>query len=233
VARYAIMGRIANQINLLRYFGKYRKRRTPDCYDRLLASITGMNDLAKELLAVQGRCIDEVRGLLLSIEGRAGSFYWEGVKALLDGKIDFAGRQGRGATDPVNACLNYGYGILYSTAWGALTTAGLEPFAGFLHVDRPGKPSLVLDFVEEFRATVVDRAVIALLGKGTVPEMDGDRLDEASRRTLAERVLARLEAEEHYEDKKYRLKTIITRQARHLATFLRREGPYQPFVGGW
>jgi CRISPR-associated protein Cas1 len=41
--------------------------------------------------------------------------------------------------------------------WGAALNAGLEPFAGFLHVDRPGKPSLVLDLVEEFREPVVDR----------------------------------------------------------------------------
>ena len=48
--------------------------------------------------------------------------------------------------------------------------AGLEPFAGFLHVDRPGKPSLVLDMVEEFRQPVVDRAVIAAIGRGTAIE---------------------------------------------------------------
>ena len=57
----------------------------------------------------------------------------------------------------MNALLNYGYGILYSQVWSALTLAGLEPFAGFLHVDRPGKPSLVLDFIEEFRQPIVDQ----------------------------------------------------------------------------
>jgi CRISPR-associated protein Cas1 len=45
--------------------------------------------------------------------------------------------------------------------------AGLEPFGGFLHVDRPGKPSLVLDLIEEFRQPIVDRAVLACLTKGT------------------------------------------------------------------
>ena len=55
--------------------------------------------------------------------------------------------------------------------------AGLEPFAGFLHVDRPGKPSLVLDLVEEFRQPVVDRAVIAAIagGRRSKPARDADR----------------------------------------------------------
>src|SRR5439155_51969 len=66
----------------------------------------------------------------------------------------------------VNASLTYGYGILYSQVWGAVLNAGLEPFAGFLHVDRPGKPSLVLDLTEEFRQPVVDRAVIAHVNLG-------------------------------------------------------------------
>ena len=44
--------------------------------------------------------------------------------------------------------------------------AGLEPFAGFLHVDRSGKPSLVLDLMEEFRQPVVDRAILSWLNKG-------------------------------------------------------------------
>ncbi|MGI6604033.1 MAG: CRISPR-associated endonuclease Cas1 [bacterium] len=58
---------------------------------------------------------------------------------------------------PTNACLNYGYGILYQQCETALILAGLDIFAGFLHVDRPGKTSLVYDFMEEFRQPVVDR----------------------------------------------------------------------------
>ena len=97
------------------------------------------------------------RPALLNREGRAGAQYWAGVAALLDGKAAFAGREHRGTEDPVNAALNYGYGILQSQVWSAITLAGLEPFAGFIHVDRPGKPSLVLDLMEEFRQPVVDR----------------------------------------------------------------------------
>jgi CRISPR-associated protein Cas1 len=91
----------------------------------------------------------------------------------------------------VNSALNYGYGILYTQVWGALMNAGLEPFAGFLHVDRPGKPSLVLDVIEEFRQPIVDRAVIAMLTKGVKIETREGLLTDESRRTCSRYVLRR------------------------------------------
>ena len=100
------------------------------------------------------------------MEGVAGRLYWEAVKEIVESKVEFMGRVHRGASDAVNALLNYGYGILYSHVWGAVANAGLEPFAGYLHVDRPGKPSLILDMVEEFRQPVVDRTVIAFINLG-------------------------------------------------------------------
>src|SRR5438477_161295 len=76
------------------------------------------------------------------------------------------GRETRGAVDPLNSALNYGYGVLYAQVEQALILAGLDPYAGFLHADRPGKPSLVLDLIEEVRQTVVDRTVIGLVNRG-------------------------------------------------------------------
>lgn len=177
--------------------------------------------------------IDEVRGRLFSIEGRAAQEYWVGVGLLLEKKVDFEGREGRGATDPVNSALNYGYGILYSQVWGAVMLAGLEPFAGYLHTDRPGKPSLVLDLTEEFRPCVVDRTILAHLLRGGKIEVNEGRLGDKSRRELARWLLERLDNEEPFEGKKYRLRAIIQRQARQLATFLRGEGKYRPFIGSW
>ena len=107
----------------------------------------------------------------------------------------FETREHRGAPDAVNSALNYGYGILYTQVWGAIMNAGLEPFAGFLHVDRPGKPSLVLDLIEEFRQPIVDRAVIAALTKGLKLETREGLLTDESRRAVAGAVLERLESE--------------------------------------
>lgn len=228
-----VEGKVRNQTNVLKYFAKHRRTADREVYEKLYDAARKMEDIGRELDGIKGDRIDEVRGLLLAIEGRAANHYWQMVQEVLLDKIDFPGRERRGATDPLNSMLNYAYGILYQQIWGAVMLAGLEPFAGFLHVDRPGKPSLVLDFIEEFRAQVVDRTVIAMVSRGFRPEMEEDRLSQATRRELAERILERLDAEERYESKKHRLRTVIQRQARHIATFLRGEGNYRPFIGGW
>lgn len=111
--------------------------------------------------------------------------------------------------------------------------AGLEPFAGFLHVDRPGKPSLVLDLVEEFRQPVVDRAVIAALTKGLRLETREGLLTDESRRAVAGVVLERLESETGFRGRRHRLKSIIQIQARNLAGFLRGGEPYRAFAFKW
>ena len=65
----------------------------------------------------------------------------------------------------------------------------LDPFAGFLHVDRPGKPSLTLDFIEEFRPVVVDRTIFGLANKNVSFEFDEhNMLTKETRRTLAEKI---------------------------------------------
>ena len=81
--------------------------------------------------------------------------------------------------------------------------AGLDPFGGFLHVDRPGKLSLVYDFVEEFRQQVVDRVVIAMVNKGIAVEMEEGMLSNTTRRDFSERIKERLESQEKYQGKKY------------------------------
>lgn len=228
-----IEGKVKNQVNTLKYFAKYRKTQDMELYHQIYQGINQMENNLKELKNIKGECIDDVRGQLLSVEGRAANVYWQMIKNLTSDKIEFPGREHRGASDPVNSLLNYGYGMLQTQVWGALILAGLEPFAGFMHVDRPGKASLVLDMIEEFRQPVVDRIVIAMVNKGMEIGMDGDKLDTVTRRDFANRVLERLESEERFEGKKFKIRTIIQRQARRIATFLRGENKYKPFVAGW
>lgn len=228
-----VSGKIKNQVNTVKYFAKHRKEAQKETYGRVMEAAQAMNEIARELDRYAGEKIDEVRGQYLSVEGRASAIYWKQVAAILEGKVDFPGREHRGAEDPFNSMLNYGYGILYSQIWSAIILAGLEPFAGFMHVDRPGKPSLVLDLIEEFRQPVVDRAVIAMFSKGYRVELEAGRLSAETRKELAGKILARLEVSESYEGKKHKLSTIIQRQARSIATFVRGEGKYRPFVGGW
>lgn len=117
----------------------------------------------------------------------------------------------------------------------ALLLAGLEPNAGFLHADRPGKPSLTLDLIEEFRQAVVDRTLIGQVNRGFVIAQDADgRLDGPTRKRIVEKVIERMASTEPYEGKRQPLRHILQLQARHMATFVRNERPaYEPFVMGW
>lgn len=234
VARHAIRARLRNQASLLKYFGKYRKEADPAAYEAIQRALPGLSALEAELDARQGGCIDDLRDVLLGIEGRGGVVYWGAVAALLPADLAFPGRLGRGATDPTNMTLNYGYGILYARVAGVLATAGLEPFAGFLHTDRPGKPSLVLDFVEGFRAACVDRPVLALLGRGWRPETDEHgKLTPETRQRIATAVNDRLDTRDVVGGKRFRLQNIMVMQARRLAGFLRGEGDYPVYVASW
>jgi CRISPR-associated protein Cas1 len=113
--------------------------------------------------------------------------------------------------------------------------AGLDPYAGFLHADRPGKPSLVLDLIEEFRQTVVDRSIIGLVNKRVpLKQQEDGLLDEPTRHKIVEKIRERLESSELYEKKRQALRLIMQQQARHLALFLRGERErYEPLVVGW
>lgn len=174
---------------------------------------------------------------LRGLEGAAGRTYWRAIGAVLaDRGVAWPGRQYRGTTCPTNAALNYGYAILGTAVHQAVLLAGLEPGAGFLHADRPGRSSLVLDAIEEYRQAAVDRPLMGLLARGVRLAMDdsGGRLNDEARRTVADAVLDRLDAAEAYAGARYPLRGIITRQAQQVATFLRGErADYLPWVPRW
>jgi CRISPR-associated protein Cas1 len=232
-ARAVVSGKIANQERLLRYFGKYMKNAAPDRFQAIERATRALKVQREKAKTVQGNHINEARDTLMGVEGVAGRLYWDGVRVIIAERVEFFGREHRGAADAVNSLLNYGYGVLYSQVWGAVLNAGLEPFAGFLHVDRPGKPSLVLDLVEEFRQPVVDRAVIAHLNTGAQVKLTQGMLEQETRKALVERVMERLQATETYQGKRYQVRSIIQMQSRRLASFLRGDGLYKAFTFKW
>jgi len=228
-----IEGKIRNQAKLLKYFGKHLSTASPDVFRALEGQVARLGGEWRRCRGVAGAHIEECRGTLMAIEGAAGRAYWQGVAAIIGDKVAFDGREGRGATDPVNSMLNYGYAILYSQVWGAILNAGLEPFAGFMHVDRPGKPSLVLDLIEEFRQAVVDRVVLAHVNTGERIGIQDGLLDGESRKRVAEKVLERLTSSERYHGGKYQMRSIIQMQARRVASFLRGGAPYRTYAFKW
>jgi CRISPR-associated protein Cas1 len=125
--------------------------------------------------------------------------------------------------------------VLYKQVEHTLVLAGLDPYAGLLHADRPGKPSLVLDLIEEFRQAVVDRALLGQVTRGwQIERTEEGWLTETTRERVVEKVLDRLAGSEPYEGQRQPLRHILQMQARHIATFVRGERErYEPFVMGW
>lgn len=236
-------GKLQNQANFLKYMSKNRKESHPALYDELrrcaaevLDEQAALERLSRSPKVQEGTLtMDDLRASILGIEGRAAQRYWEAIRQTIPEKYAFPGRVGRGATDPLNAALNYGYGILYGQVERAIVLAGLDPYAGFLHVDRPGKPSLTLDFIEEFRPTVVDRTILGLANKGMeFLQDDKHLLTLETRRTIAQKVLERLDSLIPFEGKRFPIRGVIQMQARHMATFLRGEREaYIPSVLPW
>lgn len=227
--------KIVNQAGFLRYVAKYRQETDAALYEALRAAADEVQAHTGELNRLAGETVEAARAQILAIEGRAAQRYWDALKDVVPASYEWPGRKGRGARDPINAALNYGYGILYGQIERALVLAGLDPYGGFIHADRPGKPSLVFDLIEEFRQVVVDRTIVGMANKGMRLELDdkGLLVDE-SRRAIADKVLERLEADERYERKRHPLRLIIQYQARHIATFVRGDRPaYESFIARW
>jgi CRISPR-associated protein Cas1 len=235
LARAFTGGKLQNQANLLRYVAKNRREAEPATFATLTAVAAEVVDSLQAARSRPAADVDELRQPLLGIEGAYAARYWAALTLVVPARLAWPGRLTRGAADPFNQALNYGYGILYKQVEYALVLAGLDPYAGLLHADRPGKPSLVLDLIEEFRQPVVDRTLLGQVTRGwQVAQDEEGRLDAPTRQRVVERILERLESTEPYEGKRQPLRHILQCQARHIATYVRGDRQdYQPFVMAW
>lgn len=112
---------------------------------------------------------------LIGFEGLASNAYFEILPHLIINQKDafpFHGRNRRPPKDAVNAMLSFAYTLIANDVSAALETVGLDPYVGFLHTLRPGRTSLALDVMEEFRAYLGDRFVLSLINKRQVGKDD-------------------------------------------------------------
>lgn len=117
--------------------------------------------------------LDAVRG----IEGEAARTYFSAFDAMMtnaDPVFQFERRSRRPPLNPINAILSFLYAILAGDATGAVECVGLDPAVGFLHAQRPGRPSLALDLVEEFRPVLADRVALSLVNRRQLTARDFD-----------------------------------------------------------
>ncbi|TAE91803.1 MAG: type I-C CRISPR-associated endonuclease Cas1 [Verrucomicrobia bacterium] len=173
--------------------------------------------------------LDSIRG----IEGDCATFYFEAFPQLItarDPQLQIKGRSRRPPLDPVNALLSFLYVILMHDCRSACESVGLDSQCGFLHRDRPGRPSLALDLMEEFRPIFADRAVLTLLNRQQITIQDfrfeesgAVLLAEDARKTVLAHWQERKQEEIHHPflDEKISLGLLPMIQARLLARHLR------------
>ncbi len=121
---------------------------------------------------------------LLGLEGFAGRIYYQHFADMLKPQGDkvefgFEGRNRRPPTDPVNAILSYVYSMLSKDFTVSLMKTGFDPYLGFFHKFKYGKPSLALDLMEEFRPIVGDSVAISLINSGEIDSSDFIRRGKA------------------------------------------------------
>ncbi|MFI3244208.1 MAG: type I-C CRISPR-associated endonuclease Cas1c [Akkermansia sp.] len=152
-----------------------------------------------------GNCVSSARiaqnaSQLLGVEGHAAECYFTVFPKLISNTdFNFTTRSRRPPKDEVNAMMSFVYSLLTHDCRSALEACGLDSAVGIYHQDRPGRPGLALDLMEEFRAPLADRLVLTLINRKQVKQSDFSR-DEGGAVTLSDE--ARRTVLTHWQNRK-------------------------------
>ncbi len=161
VARRCIRGKLFNSRVLLRRSNQ--ERPVPEV-------TTAVHYLRRTMKQLDG--CDSIESLM-GFEGTGAAAYFGCFRHLIRvGDIPFDGRNRRPPKDPVNVLLSLGYTLLANTIQTHVNVAGLDPYAGCLHAVEYGRPSLILDLMEEFRPLLVDSLVLTLINRRIIRNTD-------------------------------------------------------------
>jgi CRISPR-associated protein Cas1 len=222
LARSFIEAKIEHSLLVLDWI----KTRYPPVYEEKESSINDIRSYKSSL--------DKARtpGDVLGVEGMVAQNYWSVIRAIIDKKLDFEGRNiGRtgkamGATDPVNALFNYGYAMLETQCWIAVNSNGLDPQVGFLHEYAPSKAPLVYDLQEPYR-WLVDISVIGALERKEFSRKDfiltdnyNIRLRPDATKKLIELVNGQLSSRVSYKNRSWEWRSVIHQKAGELVECL-------------
>lgn len=235
IVRSMLLGKLANSRTVL--LRAAREHTDPDATDRLSRAATSLS--ASIEATRRAATVDELRG----IEGDAAHTYFAVFQHLIrstDAAFTFGGRTRRPPLDRVNALLSFLYAMLAHDARTACEACGLDPAVGYLHVDRPGRPGLALDLMEEFRAFLADRLAISLINLGqvkasgfTVTESGAVEMSEATRKEVVAAYQRRKQESivHPFLNERTTIGLLVHLQARLLARFIRGDlDAYPPFI---
>ncbi len=217
IAKQVIVGKIKNQMSNMRYYSKSRRATKDvalDLYDRYKI----LKERAESLENEEFNNLEEARKKIFAYEGECSGIYWQGMSIILK-NWDFTGRK-RKSDDAVNICLNICYNMLSSQIWKYILRFGLDPFAGYLHVERPGKLSLVYDLMEPFRP-MVDRFLVSFLKGFKKIHFEKKRsvfIETLRRNFFSKFMNSKLE----YKSRKMRIETVMFYYIQDVVSYLRR-----------
>ncbi len=243
VAKAFVSGKLSNMRTLLL---RANRKLNDDAVSR---AVSGLGAILKKVEALSGDGLpppdpgkpqlNSVWGQLLGFEGSGSAYYFGVFSRLFKQDLGFTKRVKRPPTDPVNAMLSLGYTLLANQAAAAVNVAGLDPYIGFLHGSKYGKPALALDIMEEFRPIIVDSVVLTLVNTGAIQEQDfintlgALQLTDNGRKTFFQKYEERLNTTIRHPTFEYQVtyRRAIEVQARLLGKWLTGEiDEYLPFV---
>jgi len=230
IARAMVEGKIRNSRTLLR-----RNSRVRD--DSVLASLKSLAEQAATCSSTSS---------LLGLEGTAARLYFGGLPSMFREELrlpgaafSFEGRNRRPPLDPVNCLLSYTYGLLVKDLTAVALSVGFDPYLGFYHRPRFGRPALALDLAEEFRPLVAESTVLSLVNNGEVRashfvvRAGGVTLTAEGRKSVIGGYERRLDTEVRHPTFGYKVtyRRVLEVQARVLGAHVLGEIPdYVPFM---
>ncbi len=176
IVRSIVMAKVANQRSvLMRGLRDYGDTMDESKRTSIAEAVTRLAHIIRRV-ELQDSTSDMMRGS----EGEAASLYFSVFDHLIrvgETEMRWRGRSRRPPLDPVNALLSFFYTLLTHDCRSACESVGLDPAVGFLHRDRPGRPSLALDLMEELRPVLADRLALSLINRRQLASNDFELRD--------------------------------------------------------
>ncbi len=227
------VGKVLNQYSLLYSMAKNRAKSDPQLAKELYTGAREIRDVGEKISNLESGSLEKGRKDVINLEAEAAQIYWENVAKALSKIIEFPGRRKRfeNPKDPVNVALNYLYTILAGECSLYLEICGLDPYAGFLHVDSSRRPALAMDLMEEFRQQVVDRVVFKAAFERKLDNiLEGDRLKRDARLQLYRTYVERVNTKVTFSNRSLPIQDHIFLQARRIGENIMGREEYTPFI---
>lgn len=233
IAKNIVLGKIANcRSVLLRAARDHRSDEDAEHLRSMAKKMAGTLGLIR-----QAESTESVRGY----EGESAASYFSVFNHLVSAPgFEFSKRSRRPPLDSINALLSFIYALLMHDTRSACEATGLDAAVGFLHRDRPGRPGLALDLMEEFRPFLADRLALSLVNRKQVSakgfektESGAVRMDDKTRKAVLTAYQTRKqdEVEHPFLGEKVSVGMLVHLQARLLARHLRGDlDEYPPFI---